>query len=70
MASSVAPSEKKAKSEPEKPGREEALGRQRALGRQLRAMFNEVQTEPVPQAFMDLLDELERRGDENPDDEA
>jgi hypothetical protein len=39
----------------------EAIARQRALGRHLRAMFNEVTDEPVPQNFLDLLDELERK---------
>lgn len=47
--------------------RDSALVRQRALGRQLRALFDEVKNEPVPQAFLDLLSELERK-DENRED--
>jgi hypothetical protein len=39
----------------------EAIVRQRALGRRLRAMFNEVTDEPLPDAFLNLLDELERK---------
>lgn len=44
--------------------RDRALDRQRALGRQLRALFDDVKNEPVPQTFLDLLSELERKDEE------
>lgn len=47
---------------PEPDERAAILGRQKALGRQLRAMFDAVKNEPVPQSFLDLLDNLERKG--------
>ncbi len=35
-------------------------GAQKVLGRELRAMYNELVEEPVPDRFVKLLDELER----------
>jgi hypothetical protein len=39
----------------------EAIARQRALGRRLRAMFDQVTDEPIPDAFLELLNELEQK---------
>ena len=34
--------------------------RQRAIGRELRRMYDDVAQEPVPDAFMDLLQQIDR----------
>lgn len=43
--------------------RAEAILRQRAFGRELRAIYNQYVDEPVPPAFDELLDRLERGED-------
>lgn len=66
MASSNPPTPKHSEPPPEAPSqtdeRAAILNRQKALGRQLRAMFDAVKNEPLPQSFLDLLDDLERKG--------
>jgi hypothetical protein len=44
---------------PQKPGA--AFPLHEPIGRQLRAMFDEVTSQPVPKKFLELLDELERK---------
>ena len=36
--------------------------RQRALGRELRRIYDDVAKEPVPDEFLDLLRQIDRRG--------
>lgn len=36
--------------------------RQRAIGRELRRMYDDVAKEPVPDEFLDLLRQIDRRG--------
>jgi len=48
-----------------KPDRERARAvraRQRAIGRELRRMFDDVAQEPVPDDFVRLLQEIDRKG--------
>jgi hypothetical protein len=44
---------------PDKDKRREQLGEH--IGRELRAMFEDVVSEPVPERFQKLLEELERK---------
>jgi len=39
---------------------------QEHIGRQLQALYNEVLEEPVPERFLTLLSELERKRDQQP----
>jgi len=46
------------------PGLEESRLRQQALGVRLRQLFDEVVNEPVPEAFMQILERAERASGE------
>jgi hypothetical protein len=43
------------------PPRDAALSIQEHIGRELRAMFEDVVAQPVPERLLQLLDELERK---------
>jgi hypothetical protein len=43
------------------PAREDAHAMQELIGRQLKTMFSEVLSEPVPEKLRDLLEELEKK---------
>lgn len=45
----------------------EVQQRQRAIGAELRKMFDEVTREPVPQEFLDLLEQIDRKRDDKLD---
>jgi hypothetical protein len=52
------------KQEPERPGKDEPdtpFPVHAHIGRQLRAIFDEVVTQPVPDRFRELLEQLERK---------
>lgn len=44
-----------------KTGRDKAIQVSEHIGRELRAMFDGVVAEPVPEKFLELLEELERK---------
>lgn len=59
----VMPQERKPAIEPEEPQLDaDALARQRALGDQLRALFDDVAKEPIPDEFLDLLRKMDESG--------
>lgn len=60
-ASPAAPDEAVAKPQASDKGNDEGNGINERIGRELRAMFDGVVAEPVPEKFRELLEELARK---------